>query len=311
MLLALVGCGDDSISVEDLPDEIEGARCDTLVKCEGIADRATCDAAVVVDESELMTIEAGIKNGTIKYDEGQAADCIDQLGGGSCDFAGFHTENACAGVFTGTVVTGGACTIDLQCANQGECMPTSPSCDPETTCCAGTCMGGSSESAIGGPCDDDMHTCPTTAYCKAGTGSGTPGTCTALVAGEGTACTEIDACVNPLYCNLNFQTGMGTCKKPAASGAACTMTDLIRCSDSRDYCNATSMTCVRRIAVGQACMGSTMPCVDYASCIAGTCVADIPLGGTCNPETGPNCAGDLECVGTTCQVGAPGLVCTL
>lgn len=306
--MVFAACSGGSIDVDDLPDELADARCDNLVECGGIADQATCDAAVVVDESELDTIKTGIANGTIKYSGDDAADCIDQLGGRGCTFTGFHNENACEGVFTGTVATGGACSIDLQCANQGNCEITG-NCDPDTMCCTGTCMGGSSESALGGPCNDEIHTCATNAYCKPGATSGAVGTCTALVAGEGSACDAVSACVNPLYCNVNFQTGMGTCKKPAASKATCSRMDLIPCADSRDYCDATSSTCTRRIAVGGTCSG-TLPCVGYASCINGACVADIPLGGACTGD-GADCAGDLDCISGTCQVPPAGMVCTL
>lgn len=310
-MLAVVACGGSSISVEDLPGEVKDARCDQLVKCEGIADRATCNGATFVDEATVPAIQAAIKDGTIKYDADKAADCVDQLSGQSCSFEGFHTTSACEGVITGTVATGGACKLDAQCANHGDCTPTGTTCDPETTCCPGTCMGGSTESALGGPCDDDMHTCATTAYCKPGATSGSNGTCTALVTAEAAACDDIAACSNPLYCNLNFQTGMGTCKKPAASGAACVRADLLACVDGRDYCNPTSLTCVRQVAVGAACMSGSAPCVDYASCIAGTCVIDIALGGTCVVDSGAQCAGSLDCKNGTCQAPTPDPVCTL
>lgn len=307
-MLAFAACTGSSVGVDDLAGDIEDARCDALVRCSGIADRATCDAAVNVDDAEIETIKTGIKNGTIKYDGDQAGDCIDQLGDRSCEFTGLHTENQCDGVFTGTVPAGGACSINLQCANQGECVITG-TCDPETMCCTGTCMGSSNESPIGGPCDDDVHFCGTTAYCKPSATSGNPGTCAALIAGEGSACDAIDACVNPLYCNVNFQTEMGTCKKPSASNAACSRMDIIPCADSRDYCDATSLTCVRRIAPGGAC-STTLPCVSYATCLSGSCVADLPLGAACT-GSGADCAGDLDCINGTCQAQPAGMVCTL
>ncbi len=310
-MLALVACGGGSIAVEDLPGDVKDARCDNLLKCEGIADRATCNGAIPADTSQVPAIQAAIKNGTIKYNGDKAGDCVDQLSGRSCEFEGFHNESACSDVLTGTVATGGACVLDEQCANRGNCQPTGSTCDPATTCCAGTCVGGSTVSALGGPCSDQMHTCGTTAYCKPGTTSGAVGTCTALVTGEGTACDAVSACVNPLFCNVNFQTGMGTCKKPAASGAACVRMDLLPCADSRDFCNTTSNTCVRRIAVGAACVSGSMPCVDYASCIAGTCAGDIPAGGACVVDSGANCAGSLACTNGTCQAQPTGPVCTL
>ncbi len=309
LIVGLIGCGGGGgVSVEDLPDEIEGADCDRAVACEGVVDRATCEGSI--DQSNgFGAIEAGVKDGTIKYDSGKAGDCADSRGGTSCTFPGFHSDNPCADVFTGTVPTGGSCVIDLQCANFGECVATSPSCDPEIMCCVGTCMGSVAESPIGGPCANDLNFCVENSYCKQGTGTG-PGTCTALVAAEGAACDEIDACVNPFYCNLNFQTNTGTCKKPAASGAACSRMDLLPCADSRDYCDATTLTCVKDVAVGGTC-GAGIQCVGYATCIAGTCVADIAAGGACQVDAGGQCAGDLDCVGGKCTLPLPGMVCTL
>lgn len=309
-LVGVIGCGGGGgISVGDLPDEIEGAQCDRAVACEGIADRATCDAAVELDAADYGSIEAGVEDGTIKYDSGKAADCADSFGSTDCTFPGFHSDDPCEDVFVGTVPTGGACMIDLQCANFGECVQTMPSCDPDLMCCAGTCMGMTAESPIGGPCNNETNFCAANAFCKTPQGGGA-GTCTALLAGEGTACDEIDACENPLYCNLSFETGTGTCKRAAASGATCSRMDLIPCADSRDYCDPTMLKCVRDAAVGAACP-TGVQCVGYASCIAGTCVADIPAGGACQVEAGADCAGSLECISGTCVLPPPGMTCSL
>jgi hypothetical protein len=305
LVAAVLGCGGGGgVSVGDLPDSIDDNRCDRLVACQGVQDRETCEAATQFDAEGYGSIEAGVKDGTIKYDSGAAADCADSFGDKNCNFTGFHFDDPCEKVFTGTVATGGACVIDLQCANGGDCVYAG-GCDPETMCCTGTCMGGvmTMESAIGGPCDDELHFCGTNAFCKQGTGAG-PGTCTALIAMEGAACDQIDACSNPMYCNLNLQTGAGTCKKAPGSNAACSRMDLLPCSDARDYCDATTMTCTRDVAVGGTC-GPTVQCVEYASCINGACVADLPLGATCT--TGVNnaqCAVDLECVAGTCSLPA-------
>ncbi len=307
-LLCVVGCGGGGISANDLPDEIEGAQCDRLVACQGVADRATCDAATQLDPGEYASIQAGVDDGTIKYDSGAAKDCADSIGDTNCNFTGLHEHNPCEDVFTGTVPAGGACVIDLQCANHGNCVATG-TCDPETMCCPGTCMGSVTESPIGGPCDDDMHFCGDNAYCKSGATTG-PGTCTALVTNEGGACDAIDGCSNPMYCNLDFTAGTGTCKKAAASGATCNRMDLLPCSDSRDYCDPTMLTCVRRVAVGATC-GNGVSCVGYASCLNGTCVADIAAGGACQADTGADCAVDLECIGSTCQLPPPSMTCSL
>nr|MBA3500491.1 hypothetical protein [Deltaproteobacteria bacterium] len=237
-----------------------------------------------------------------------AAKCADAQGNTNCTFPGFNVENPCEDVFTGTVATGGACVIDLQCANFGNCVQTVPSCDSDLMCCPGTCMGMSAESPIGGPCGNDVNFCASGSYCKEpATG---PGTCTALLAGEGTACDAIDACVNPLYCNLSFTTGTGTCKKPAASGQTCVRMDLIPCADSREFCDPTMLKCIKDVSIGATC-GNGVQCVGYSSCLNGTCVADIPAGGACQVDAGADCVGGLECIAGKCALPPPGMVCML
>lgn len=303
----VIGCGGGGVSIDDLPDELEDAQCDRAVACESIQDRATCENAVDFDDEDYRAIKAAIDDGTIEYDADKAGECVDAFGGGDCEFAGFQDEDPCEDIFTGTVATGGACVIDLQCANAGECV-IDESCDSETMCCTGVCMGSTTESPVGGPCGDDLHVCVAGSFCAAGTGTG-PGTCTAPVTTEGAACEEIDGCVNPLYCNLSFTSGQGTCKRPPGRGAACNRMDLLPCSDSRDFCDTATSTCLPRVAAGGAC-SAALPCVAYASCEAGTCVADIPAGGACG-TTGPDCAGSLECISGTCALPPVGMTCML
>lgn len=306
LVLFVIGCGGGGVSIGDLPDKLEDAECATDVACNQIADKATCEGAIDFDDEDYRTIKAGVDDGTIKYDADAAAACVDAFGGTDCTFEGLHAENPCEDMFTGTVATGGACVIDLQCANGGECV-VAGSCDSETMCCVGACMGSVVESAVGGPCGDDMHVCSFDTFCK--TSETGPGTCTALVATEGSPCDEFDACANPMYCNLS--TSSPTCKKPAASGATCSRMDLLACADTREYCDATSLKCTPRVAVGGAC-GAQVPCVGFASCIGGACVADLPAGATCqNTATSPDCAGTLECTNGTCALPPIGMTCML
>jgi hypothetical protein len=226
LVLFVIGCGGGGVSIGDLPDELEDAQCANAVACQGIADKTTCENAVDFDDEDYRTIKAGIEDGTIKYDGDAAAECVDAFGDTDCSFAGFHDEDPCEDMFEGTVATGGACVIDLQCANGGECV-VAGSCDSETTCCTGVCMGSLVESPVGGPCGDDLHVCAFDTFCK--TSETGPGTCTALITTEGSPCDEIDACANPMYCNV--LTGSPTCKKAAASGATCSRMDLLACAD--------------------------------------------------------------------------------
>jgi hypothetical protein len=125
---------------------------------------------------------------------------------------------------------------------------------------------------------------------------------------EGAACGDLDACADPMYCDLDFQTFMGVCTKGAASNATCSNDHLLPCADGRDYCDATTMKCTRAADVGAACpMG--VDCVGYAACVNGTCVAKPGLGGTCVTDMDPSCLGTLDCTNGKCTAPAAGTAC--
>ena len=294
----------DSLTPEELTDALETAECEAGVRCEEYEDRATCDAANILLDQEQQTLLAAIADGTVDYDGEAAKRCAEAIAMGDCSFDGFHGDDPCDDMFKGTVPPGGACFIDQQCANGGTCNQDDPSCDTDLACCVGKCAGSVSESPLAGPCDDGLHVCSDGAYCKAGA-------CAAVVASEGGACEELDACANPMYCNIDFTSGAGQCKTPSASGAACVRSDLRPCSDSRDFCDPNTLKCVRSAAPGASCANGVQ-CVDYAKCISNQCVADRKLGETCTTgATAPNCAGTLECTGGTCQAPRAGMTCAL
>ena len=319
VLIAVAACGSSSTSTIDgstgdgtapgtlapdhYVDALESAQCDYMVRCQIVEDRATCDAAEILDNQQNKTLLHAIDDGTVTYDAVAAKACIDWLGMQSCSFAGFHIDNPCTHIFKGTIANGGHCFIDQQCAGGGSCDQVDPICDAKTTCCPGICNGSISESAIDGPCDDGMHICGVDAYCKANK-------CAALATTEGATCDSIDGCANPMYCNA--PTGTGTCKTPAASGATCVRGDVKPCVDSRDYCDA-SNKCVRGADPGQPCGGANnIQCIDYAKCIGNTCVADRKLGESCTASTtAARCAGTLVCSGGTCQAPPGGMTCAL
>jgi hypothetical protein len=286
-------------------EALENAECDFEVLCELVVDRATCDAANIRLNQDLKSLLAAIADGSVKYDAEAAKRCIDYLSMRPCTFAGFHVDNPCDDIFTGQVTGGGACQVDGQCAGiAGMCRQNDSQCNTSLACCPGTCTGALSESVLGGPCDDGMHVCAFDAVCS-------NRICSTPQAMEGGPCTELDGCANAMVCNLNFTTGMGTCKTPAASGAACVRGDVRPCADMRDYCNAASLTCVRAAAVDASCVNG-VPCVGYAQCKQNKCVADLKLGETCvaGPSE-PRCAGTLVCTGGTCQAPNGGLTCVL
>lgn len=308
VLTAAAACGGDSISVDDFESKLVNAICTNRVGCKSMPDLATCKAATLVKDKEFATTLAKAKAGTIKFDGDKAADCIDSIASGSCSFDGFYptATNACDAVFTGTVATNGACVVSEECAGESSCEPTDQACNSDTTCCPGTCMAIPAKVAVGGDCTN--ADCVDTAYCSSDTNK-----CTAPSTTAGSACSDIDACANPMYCDIFA--AAPTCVAPAAGGASCTPDALLPCSDFREYCDATTMKCTPVVAVGQACEGANgAECVGYADCTNMTCVARPAAGGSCLYDTQSmrdNCLGDTSCTAnaTPCTLPTAGTAC--
>ena len=308
LLVVLFACGKDSIGFDDFPGGLEGAQCGFQVDCDLQPDNATCQASIDIDDGEVGSLDAAIADGTVIYDAEAAQACVDAIRGQGCSFPGFQDRpDPCDDVFTGTVATGGACIIDVECANGGSCAPTDVNCDPDVSCCAGTCQGMDTPLvAIGGVCEGGD--CVANAFCKFPAGANS-GTCTAAITTAGTACDELDACANPMVCDLDFATGMGgTCVTPAGSNQACDPGGLIACGDLRDYCDPASMKCTRRVDVGGACP-TGVRCVGFATCVNAVCLADPKLGEACVVDGAQDCLGSLSCINGTCQLPPASMVC--
>jgi len=305
-LVAVAACGSDGggpVAAEDFVDELIIAACEQSARCGDAASEASCRASI--DAAFLEEFADAIQDGSVQYDADKAGTCLDSIGGASCTFEGFHPDgdDPCNGVFTGTVPAGGACVVDIQCADHGDCEQTDPSCDPDVACCASTCVAGTQqESQVGGPCADDIHVCAADLYCKPGAN-----TCAQQVTQEDAPCDDLFACANPMYCDVQAQTP--SCVRAPATGEACDPTDLIECADTRDYCDAT-MKCVKRLAPGAACISGS-DCVGYADCIGGQCTAELDAGAACDETAGPDCAGDLDCIGNVCVLPPSQPTCTL
>jgi hypothetical protein len=84
----------------------------------------------------LDKLDASASAGRIDFDSADAQTCLDATTGQTCDQffdqngATFTPPAACDTALVGTVATGGACTIDEDCATEGD------DCDPATMTCA-------------------------------------------------------------------------------------------------------------------------------------------------------------------------------
>ncbi len=310
-VLGACGGGDSPPSIDDLPDFVLNAECSIEANCNQTPDEATCKSSTQLMDVQSETIIADVKAGIIKYDGNALESCFNTATAAGCNFTGFHNpdNDPCATYLTGTVAAGGACFIDLECASNGVCNPTVATCDQSTTCCPGTCAAGTTTKvAIGGACADSSE-CTSTAYCK-GVTSTAMGTCAAVVATAGAACDSFDACANPMICN-ETQSGAGTCYTPGPTGGACDPTFFVldfACSDDRQYCDATSKTCIPRVAVGATCSDAIL-CEGLAQCVNAKCVANGGAGATCDSSAGPGCLSGLSCTNNKCVLPAAGNSC--
>ena len=300
--VAMAACG--GVGIDDFQEKLGEAFCKNAVECGQAPDQASCEAALQLESRFFETVVAKAKAKVITYDSGLGSDCIDSYATAGCAFTGFHsdTDDPCADMFVGTVAVGGACTISLECANQGICEATDPNCDPDVTCCPGTCMATPAAVPIGGNC--------ATAPCETGYCSSVTDICTVPLATAGAACTDFDACANPMYCNVFAASP--TCVAPAARGATCDPNMLLPCIDSRDYCDALTTKCTPNVAVGQACGGTNEAnCIGYADCGPSmTCVAFALAGAACPTGDDSACLGDLDCPSGTCTLPPAQAACS-
>jgi hypothetical protein len=300
--LSLAACGGpDSVSIDDLPEDLIDAFCDRAVRCGLFVDEATCKAGL--DVSSVSVIRA-VEAGRADYDGEAAAACIDKLRNAACDNT--LEENRvqpeeCDDAFDGNVADGGACFDDEECVS-GECEI--PSC--QMACCTGACAATIPVPAIGQACPNGV--CGDDAFCSEA------GTCTALVANGGACLGNNDECSYGLYC-----TEGGTCADAPNRGQACPEGICADIGDRCDgttcvalsgrggpcsegilgffdcqqplACNQTSLTCVDPPTVGQACeffCASGAFCNDAATCEA-------------TKANGTACESNNECTSLYCD----------
>ena len=284
---ALTGCGSNSISVDELPSELERRACARAVACGGAESQTVCESTVFIAQDwSVLTVVAGVKRGTIKYDGASARVCLDAI---DTDCGSDSEPAACDNVFRGTVPAGGACVIDGECVNRGRCLK------PDTctvACCVGTCEAVGAPIAIGGACDypfsahrprrrrllrqSNVHGAPPgrrRVRERPGTSAPDPAVCLYRPDGSGETCTVIST----------------------EPGAACVPGANFGCGRDDETCDATTSLCTKRAAPGGACQ-TYGDCVGYAYCdtAAGTCKARVALGQACDVSTGVECVGGLH-----------------
>ena len=264
LLLVLIGCTthDGPVAIDDLGSRVVDAVCQQYVRCGVFTNQSFCAATFRIHEQDIV---AAVKDGTVKYDGGKAADCLAAFSADTCDPTTHEARvepQACKDTFKGTVADGGACEVNEQCVSQ--------SCNLQScsmACCPGTCAPTpAAPAAIGQPC---TGACADGAFCKSGT-------CAALLA-AGTTCQSDSDCDYGLACV--GATGAEKCAAAPSAGQACVS----------HYGSSTPSSC---IVEGLTCDTTAMKCVAF-----------LDSGATCSAQ-GPQCKQDLACDPTTSKCGA-------
>src|SRR5688572_12750248 len=112
-IAGLVGCGGGgggSISPEEFGDAIVDAVCERYARCGLVTSVAACRDLVQAADAQFIELVNAIEMGTIEYDGGLVADCIDAFASASCDETSESVRaepDACADAIQGTVPDGG------------------------------------------------------------------------------------------------------------------------------------------------------------------------------------------------------------
>jgi len=282
------------ISASDYPTAAVAAECQVLVACGEAPDQASCMASNLPSgPSDYPTLLDDIASGKTHYDGAQAAACLAVYDNAMCTqtwLATFHAQYAqrCAGVFTGTVGTGGACFINAECVTD-LCLVNDSSCAAQ--CCPGTCMAPPASVPLGGDCSTAGATCVAGAFCDV-TAAGS--TCRAQGV-AGTSCSADAQCLLPFYCNPVSN----LCTQPAATGAPCHYgNDSSGCDTLTDTCAAATGTCVAAGGAGQPCSTTTASCASgsYCGATSGLCTAYLGPGASCTSAS--KCMLSLVCDST-------------
>lgn len=287
VVLAAAACGAPSIALDQLDQEIQAARCERLVRCGLFADDASCLAYFwVLSDPSLHGAVAVHKVG---YDGAVAKRCVEALAAQSCDRTAPDARTdpgVCAGMFSGTLAGGAACSIDAECASATCEMP--DDC-PAIGCCVGSCRAAQAPGGSGTACAKASD-CASGLVCAANRSCRAPAPAGADCAADRECATGL-GCINPL------PTMPGTCRALPHRDEDCPYG---RCADEGLRCDPASGRCVALGLPGAPCSGAG-DCSPYLECDAGgkTCRAFPQLGMPCRA----GCGGEAFCARNEAPTG--------
>jgi hypothetical protein len=264
-----------------------------------VEDAATCSTVNLGLNLHFSASErAGIDMGKIRFDGGNAQQCIDALAARDCDLTSESNRvvpEACFQIIGGTLHPGETCTLDAECISQ---MCQVQLDDSTIACPLGTCFDYLDDTApvrakLGESCS--RVNCDDASRCDDATE-----TCVAMQS-RGAPCKLPTECAFGLGCDSS-----GVCASLPSLGESCTGA----CRDDGNTCSPTSQTCVKVVLAGGAC-ASNVDCSPIYRCDATNHCSSIALGQPC--ESDQLCADDrafCDSRSGTCMLPkADGMLC--
>ncbi len=277
-LSILVACNSKTVTLAQLPQELQGAVCQHEASC-GVVAESDCNTMnvgavqlalavqtlepvlVIASHASDPEILAAIDAKVTSYSSDKASSCIDGILDMGCDTTAQSDRvvpAACFAILVGTAAAGAGCQRDEECASN-DCN-TSPCADPGGMCCTtATCQDHSpSPVGDGDACDQSASLTRVGAVCGAGLFCDNTGHCGPLTAAN-SGCSSVAA-----SCGYGLTCINGTCAPAPAFAAACVGV----CRDEGAACgvagSATTNTCIGLLFQSQDC--STNACSGFYPC---------------------------------------------
>jgi hypothetical protein len=315
-----------------LPAELAGGTCAAIADCmidpfeEIVFGQGDCVSRTTArfEDGDFIYVQASIDAGRIVFDADAVATCVADIAALSCDLPTARFPASCEDVLQGQVPTGGACSIDDDCAGRDYCASDAScpgtctqaggegdACAADGHCASGlVCFGGSCSYARqeGESCGPGVGGCHLGLLCMGGDSAmGVPGTCLSqqdlIDAGEDEDCdpTTNSFCEAGLACVLDVievdgsPEAVAVCKPRAEPGGPCNLAFAPEQCPPGEYCPVElpeyQGTCVPRPVDGEACGVGDMCADDHYCDENGVCRSGrridqaCPSGGACFSRT--------------------------
>ncbi|HEX3773698.1 MAG TPA: hypothetical protein VHV51_04485, partial [Polyangiaceae bacterium] len=322
--LAFAGCGGSNttnsnpIPLDQIPAELAKSFCAAEQACNPFFYAVAFENTDCVtqftkqfQEASYNDIQVAVTGGTTKYDGNLARTCADAIGAGSCSVLDNNTPDSCQQALSGTVATGGDCSIDQECQGLARCDTSAGTCPGKCAprASAGVACGNDSD------CDLGLVCSPATSRCVAPAAEGAQ--CKGTVAGNcsaGLICVgNDDANKKPGTCMTAAETlakhAGETCDLQngpwCASGLSCVVQSLDAGGMLTSQCQSVASAGAQcGIGIPSDCPAGQYCPIDLPELVAKTYTANCSALPLENEACGPaialqRCAANLVCDTTT------------